>query len=247
MNKHTLPRLVALSALFIKEQLKEPIALFWVMLSPTAVFYLVAYSRAGSAFFDTPYRESTSWFYAYIASSVSLFGFALYIIGRRESGFMRSFIYTHRAKCLFLFAHFLAYSCIALVYCAVFYAGTFFSFGAFNLYQFFEILLRFYICFIIFGTPALLLTLLPINFQTANTLFSIASLSLLVLSILSTHQTAPLIERINLANPLTLSNRIMLNGVDSNLLLITAGIVLFFCTLLLTLRFLRINPVWSRY
>lgn len=43
----TLSRSLALSGLFIKEQLKEPVALFWMIISPVVTYYLLAYSRGG--------------------------------------------------------------------------------------------------------------------------------------------------------------------------------------------------------
>ncbi len=247
MDTRTLPRSFALALLFIKEQFKEPIALFWIIISPAAIFYLLAYSRGETYPFATSYIESTSWFYAYISSSVAFFGFAFYIIGRRESGFIRSFIYTPRAKCIFLLAQFFAYSWISLIYCAVFYYLTYFSFGAFELSEFLIILSRFYLCYVLFSIPGILLALLPINFQNANTIFSVASFIMLVLGMLSTRQPHPAIDLINTFNPLWLANQIMIGGFSKHEILISSTLLFFAGAFLLSLRFLRINPVWSRY
>ena len=90
MKKNINFRIFTLAYLFIKEQLKEPIALFWIMISPCALFYFFAITRQDASYFDSNYMAASAWFYAYVASSVALFGFAFYIIGRRESGFIRS-------------------------------------------------------------------------------------------------------------------------------------------------------------
>ncbi|WP_178089949.1 hypothetical protein [Pseudomonas sp. WS 5051] len=109
MHKNTGSRAFQLAMIFIKEQLKEPTALFWILLSPGAVFYLLIYSK-GDDNFNQDYSAVTAWFYAYISSSVAFFGFSFYIIGRRESGFIRSFIYTPHARAVFLIAQLIAYS-----------------------------------------------------------------------------------------------------------------------------------------
>lgn len=95
-----------------------------MIISPVATYYLLGYSRVDFSFSKMNYLENTSWFYAYLSSSVAFFGFAFYIIGRRESGFIRSFVYAPDARLLFMVSQFLAYSLIALIYCIIFYALT---------------------------------------------------------------------------------------------------------------------------
>ncbi|VVP49982.1 hypothetical protein PS862_05340 [Pseudomonas fluorescens] len=239
-------RALELSLLFIKEQLKEPIAVFWMIISPAAIYYLLSYSRMDPILSGISYIESTSWFHAYISSSVAFFGFAFYIIGRRESGFIRSFIYTSEAKLIFLLAQFLAYSLISFIYCAIFYVLTYFPFGSFDPCTFLTILSRFYICYILFSVPGILLTLLPINFQNANTIFSITSFAMLALGILSTREPHPIVELINTINPLYIANTIMSRGFENYETMLSI-LISFVSAFLLSLRFLRINPVWSRY
>jgi ABC-2 type transport system permease protein len=247
MNIFATRRCLSLALLLIKEQLKEPIALFWIIISPAAIYYLLAYSRGNSFPLATSYIESTSWFLAYISSSVAFFGFSFYIIGRRESGFIRSFIYTHEAKLIFLLAQFLAYSLISLAYCTTFYILTCFSFGSFETPELLIILSRFYICYVLFSIPGSLLTLLPINFQNANTFFSIASFIMLTLGILSTRQPHQAIAIINTFNPLWIANKIMNEGIEKHYILTSGILISFILVFLISLRFLRINPVWSRY
>lgn len=165
----TISRSLALTGLFIKEQLKEPVALFWMIVSPVATYYLLAYSRDVLSPSGVSYIESTSWFYAYISSSVAFFGFSFYIVGRRESGYIRSFVYTPDAKLVFMSAQFLAYSLVALIYCVTFYLLTYFSFGSFDASDLWQVISSFYICYILFVIPGVLLGFLPLSFQNANT------------------------------------------------------------------------------
>ncbi|WWG82178.1 hypothetical protein VRC34_14820 [Pseudomonas poae] len=83
MSSVLLLRSFFLAVLFIKEQLKEPAALFWIVLSPVVTFYLMSYARKPQAT-ALDYLSSTSWFYAFVASSVALFGLAFYIVGRER-------------------------------------------------------------------------------------------------------------------------------------------------------------------
>jgi len=249
-------RTLILSRLFIKEQLKEPIAFFWIMVSPCALFYLLAATRQDPNYFTGDYVLTTSWFYAYISSSVALFGFSFYIVGRRESGFMRSFIYSAQTKSLFLRSHLLAYSLIAIFYCTVFYLITRPAFGDYEFYEFYElyelyefiiITTRFYLSFMLFCVIGLLFTLLPINFQNSNTTFSILSFCMLVLGMMGANDTDKITSVMNIGNPLALAYRLMAEGglrnPYSSLLIILA----FGLSYKLTERHLRINPVWSRY
>jgi ABC-2 type transport system permease protein len=247
MVKNLIPRVLSLTSIFIKEQLKEPIAVFWIMISPCAMFYFFAVTRQDANYFSNNYTSISAWFYAYISSSVALFGFAFYIIGRRESGFTRSFIYSRKSKLIFLLSHFLAYSLIAIAYCITFYLTTKLPFGDYAPIELLVIALRFYICFIMFCAFGAAFSLLPINFQNSNTLLSIFSFCMLILGVMSASRSNYITDGLNLANPLTLANHLMERGLESNKLITTAIIITFIITLHRTYKHLRINPVRSRY
>lgn len=247
MSSSIIKRSVMLMLLFVKEQLKEPVALFWMIVSPATTYYLLAYLRGGVVDSGVGYWERTSWFYAYISSSVALFGFSFYIVGRRESGFIRSFIYTFEAKLVFMLAQFLSYSLIAIIYCSVFYALIYFSIGSSDVPGLFSIVFRFFLCYVLFSVLGILLSLLPINFQNAGTVFSIASFVMLVLGVVSIRSTHPIVEALNVVNPLFIANKIMTEGVECHLMFVCCLLVAFVLAFLLSLHCLRINPVWSRY
>ena len=193
------------------------------------------------------YLASTSWFYAYVSSSVALFGLAFYIVGRRESGFLRSFVYTPRTQCIFLVGQYLAYSFMAVVYCSVFYLCTRLYFGAMEWGELFAIVGRFYVCFLLFSVPSLLLTLVPMGFQNTNTVFSILSFVMLAFGVASLGSMHSMVEVVRFFNPLWWANQIMLLGVAESFYVVMAVAGLFVCSFYITLRFLLINPVWSRY
>ncbi|MCP1507504.1 ABC-2 type transport system permease protein [Pseudomonas marginalis] len=247
MKYYPLYKSFLLAGLFIKEQLKEPVALFWIVISPAVTFYLISYARVGGGEVPKGYLDSTSWFYAFVSSSVALFGLAFYIVGRRESGFLRSFVYAWRTKAVFLVGQFFAYSVMSIVYCSAFYVFTRNYFGVMEVAEFLTVLVRFYICFLLFSIPSLLLTLIPIGFQNANTLFSILSFLMLALGIVGMNSSHPLFEVIRFFNPMWWANRIMLIGVAECSLLVIMVFCFFILSFLTTLRFLLINPVWSRY
>ena len=242
-------RVLVLAWLLIKEQLKEPVALFWMIVSPAAMYYFLVYFRGCDFTLEVAYIERASWFYAYIASSVAFFGFSFYIVGRRESGFVRSFIYTTEAKLIFMLAQFLSYSLISLVYCSVFYALTYFSFDSFDSFdsEFLLVLARFYLCYVLFSILGLLLSFLPMSFQNANAVYSILSFVMLVFGVLSVHGKHSVIGLINIFNPLSIANNVMTGEFEDITILVGGVLSLFVVVFLLSLRFLRINPVWSRY
>lgn len=246
MSYYPLSKPFLLAALFIKEQLKEPIALFWVFISPVVTFYLISYTRAPLGEVPDGYLSSTSWFYSFVSSSVALFGLAFYIVGRRESGFLRSFVYTRQTKTVFIVGQFLAYSAMSVLYCSAFYVFTRAYFGVMSFAELVVVVGRFYICFLLFSTPALLLTLIPMGFQNTNTVFSILSFMMLALGIVSLGQN-PLLGTFTHLNPMWWANQIMQFGVAESLPIVVVIVVLFTCSFCITLRFLRVNPVWSRY
>ena len=91
-------RTLSITYTLMKEQFKEPIALLWIIISPSLLFYFLAFSKKSENLINLNYIDSASWFYSYMASSIALFGFSFYLIGRRESGFIRSFIFKKTSK-----------------------------------------------------------------------------------------------------------------------------------------------------
>lgn len=247
MNLYSARAPVILAGLLVKEQLKEPVALFWTVISPVVTYYLITYTRSPVKGAETDYLVSTSWFYAFVSSSVALFGLAFYIVGRRESGFLRSFVYTQRTKIIFLIGQFFAYSIVSVMYCSVFYVLTRNSFGVASVAEYLVIAVRFYVCFLLFSIPSLLLTLVPLGFQNASTVFSISSLGMLALGVVSIGASSALLVNLSFFNPMWWANRVMLVGLAECWHVVVVVVVLLMFLLPVMCRFLIINPVWSRY
>jgi len=247
MDFYFVSRPALLAALFIKEQLREPVALFWTVVSPVVTYYLLTYARAPLSGEAVDYLSKTSWFYAFVSSNVALFGLAFYIVGRRESGFLRSFVYTDRTKVVFLIGQFSAYSVVSILYCSVFYMLTRIFSGEFDVAEYLVIVWRFYVCFLLFSIPALLLTLVPLGFQNASTLFSILSLTMLALGIISMGPVSPALAIVGFFNPMWWANKIMLDGVVECGLVFWVVVISLVFLFLVMCRYLLIDPVWSRY
>ncbi|MGN8277586.1 ABC transporter permease [Pseudomonas sp. SMN5] len=242
MQQDIIFRSAKLAILFLKEQFKEPTALLWTIISPSLFYYLLRYTSDHQSKLNPDYVEDSAWFYAYIASSVGLFGFSLYIIGRRESGFVRSFIYSKASKIVFLTAQFSSYSLIAVIYCCTFYLLTKTLSGELHGLELLTIATRFYACFLIFCSIGLLLTLLPLTFQNSSTLFSIILFAMIALGFAN-----PIIEGISYLNPLQTAANIMRAGLLKNIEVLAISGTTLIATLLLSMKYLRINPIWSRY
>lgn len=129
----------------------------------------------------------------------------------------------------------------------MFYVLTRHSFGFVNVVEYFVIVGRSYICFLVFSIPSLLLTLVPLGFQNTSTVFSIVSLAMLALGIVSVGSSSSILAVVSFFNPMGWANRIMLVGVAESGLIVAVVIILLVLSFFVMFRFLLINPVWSRY
>ncbi|EPC03227.1 hypothetical protein L861_23240 [Litchfieldella anticariensis FP35 = DSM 16096] len=236
--------LFRICGIFIKEQFKEPIQVFWIMLSPCLLFYFHAY---GNGLLEMNYLEVSSWYYSYVAASVALFGFSFYIVGRRESGFIRSFVYTRKAKLLFLGAQFVSYLLVALVYFSAFYLATASLFDGYNLDEYFFLLIRFSLCFLFFCSFGIALSLLPLNFQNANTIISISLFSMIGLAFTGHLSGSEYLQIANHANPFQYAVEIMRSKTSAFSQYSLYVIPLYMASNVMGVMMFRVNPVWSRY
>lgn len=238
-------RSFTLSGILIKEQIKEPAAFFWVMLSPSVIFFFLERHNLGDRS-TLIYFELTSWYYAYIASSVAFFGFSLYLVGRRESGYIRSFVYEKTSRIIFMLAHTLAYSLIAILYCTVFYIVTRPFLGGYDATELPPLVAKFYICFLLFSSAGLFLTLTPLNFSTASTLLSIISFTILAIGVGGQILEAEFSIRL-LFNPLIAAKGLISEDLADNFTPCVAIATSFLALICICVIKMRINPVWSRY
>lgn len=239
-------RMLNVSGKLILEQLREPTALIWTTLSPSALFIFILLSKGARDISQTDYIDSASWFYAYISFSVAFFGLSFYLIGRRESGFVRSFAYHKKSIHLLLGAYLISYSVISILHASIFYILTRPLYGSYNLNEYTHLITCFYISYLAFSCAGLLLSLLPLKFTTTSTLYSALSFLMLTLGYMGAMYSDSPLANINVANPLAFSTRLFIG--TSSLPFTSALIAMAFSSsAYITARYFRVQPVWSRY
>ena len=236
---------VRLCKLLIVEQLREPVGIFWLVIAPPVLFTFLN-TGAQTASSVSWYEATAGWYLSYIAITVSLFNFALYFVGRRESGFVRSFIVGKRAKFTFILAQALASA--ALAFCAF----VMFIFITASLVKVPMASVAVSLCFpfliaLAFSmTATLVIAALPVTFQNASSGISIFSAMLLILSVSGNYASPnPVLQAINAFNPLHLwASFISSVGAFSlsHIFLVFASVVLG----VIGYVYFRITPVWNR-
>ncbi|WLQ15637.1 hypothetical protein O5O45_06870 [Hahella aquimaris] len=202
-----------LSRLFILEQVREPLTLFWTLIAPPLLFVFLNLDPLVSGAATTGwYEEQASWYLSYLALSVSLFGFALYFVGRRESGFIKSFIQGKEAKALFLSAQISASLLLSCFCFIVFIVITTVAFGVSPLDALTRFAIPFLIIMVTFVWSALFISVLPLTFMNANSGISIFFMALLMFSIAGFKANIPALSYLNLFNPLSIATQFMASG-----------------------------------
>lgn len=250
MNKKPYPitrtkQILMITKVLILEHLREPTALLWTAAAPCLMFILLRQSRSLAAPPDSLYISSAAWFYAYIAANVAFFGLGFYLIGRRESGFVRSFIYQREAIALFLTSHAVSYTLVSVVYSSFFYFISKPLYGSYSLSELLYLTATFYTSYLIFSCIGLAIAAMPIKFSTAGTLFSLLSFLMLLSGYLGTTQDE-LTHWSTLINPLHLSTRIITGEIPLTISFLTA-FAISTAGLYATGKLFRIHPIWSRY
>lgn len=245
---HTVTRtkqIFSVAKILLLEHLREPTALLWTAAAPCLMFVLLRQSSSLTGPSDSTYTSSAAWFYAYIAANVAFFGLSFYLIGRRESGFVRSFIYQREAITLFLTSHAVSYTLVSVIYASFFYFISKPLYGLYSLPEFLHLTAAFYTSYMIFSCIGLAIAAMPIKFSTAGTLFSLLSFLMLLSGYLCATQANDT-HWLALINPLHLSTKII-NGELPLATSFSAAFVSSTAGLYLTGRLFRIQPIWSRY
>lgn len=238
-------RIISVARLLLVEHLREPTALLWTAVAPCLMFVMMKQKASFTGLSASSYTHSAAWFYAYISANVAFFGLSFYLIGRRESGFVRSFIYRREAITLFLTAHALSYSVISLLYSSAFYIITKPLYGTYSLPEFLHLTAAFYTSFLLFSCIGLAIAALPIRFSTAGTVFSFLSFLMLFSGYLGSALTNTS-NWLGAINPLYLSANII-NGRLSLTASFSAAVAASAIGFCVTAKLFRIQPIWSRY
>ncbi len=247
MKKRDLFSVIRLSRLLLIEQIREPVGLFWSTIAPPLLFTLLnnEYIKNQPLSVDW-YISKSGWYLSYIAITVSLFGFALYFIGRRESGFVKSFIVGKKLMRLFIFSQFITSVILALGSYIIFIVIT----ATISNIDILSVILVLFLPFVtvlvltMFG--ALSIAALPITFQNAGSGISIFSAVMLILSISGNQSNSyGIINILNQFNPLHIWANYLSEGGHLSPEQLILSITL--CILgLVGYRLFRIAPVWSR-
>ncbi len=243
---HALSRTFITGKLLLTEHLRDPTAILWAGIAPCIMFTVLIQSNLKQDAPPLDYTSSSAWFYSYIAANSALYGFSFYLIGRRESGFVRSFIYKPASIKIFLYAHTACYSLISLFYCAVFYLVTKPLYGAYSAMELLHVTTCFYTCYLLFSCLGLAIVSMPLKFTTASTAFSLLSFWMLLSGYLGSLQNSGPIQYASVINPLYLTTMIISGQIPLafSLPIAIAGAL---AGLFLTWKFFRIQPIWSRY
>ncbi|WDM60957.1 ABC transporter permease [Pseudomonas sp. NEEL19] len=244
-----LPRTIKLyniSKILIKEHLREPSSLLWTAFAPCMLFFIMSPSDLNPDKTAQPYLSYAGWFYAYISANVAFFGFSFYLIGRRESGFIRSFIYQKDSIRLFLMSHMISYSILSVTYASLFYLITKPIHGDYSAQEYLYTIACFFTSYLGFSCVGLVMAALPIKFGTASTLFSLLSFLMLMSSYLGAVTGKEHDQLSALINPLYLSTRVF-RGELPLLSVFPVALFLPLLGLYLTANHFRVQPIWSRY
>jgi len=236
--------LIKSAMIFIKEQVREPIGVFWAFGAPLAYIAMFASSMHTRIDQATFFRQ-VGLCLAYIALTTSVFNFGLYLVGRRESGFVRTFLTDPHRRHRFLGAQFLASFVMALGYGAAFLALT----SAILMPIQFTQLLTFYLLYAcvcaLFMFGAIVISALPLTFQAASSALSIF-VTVSIVAGLSSRDVQYLGLSAEMINPFALAGK-LISGTTSLTWLPAASA---HAMLLLVAGFYgiahqRLNPQWS--
>lgn len=235
-----------LSRLFVIEQIREPLALFWSLIAPPLLFVFLNLGTLSTKTVSSAWYEAqASWYLSYLALSASLFGFSMYLVGRRESGFMKSFIQGKNAKILFLFSQISASFILTFSYFIIFTLLTTTTFGVNPIDALTSLTLPFIVIMVTFVWSALIIAVFPITFMNASSGISITFMMMLIFSVAGLKTNIPTLSYLNLFNPLSIATQFMAgNGVHT-----AESIGTIICLIALggvgAVR-MRTNPIWSR-
>lgn len=237
--------LMTLVKLFLLEQVRVPLGVFWGMLAPSVLFFFFHIDVINSGSVDVAwYASQCAWFMSYIIASVSLYGFSIYLVGRRESGFLRSFVIGRRDKALFVLAQLVSALVILLVYTAFFLFTTTLVFGINPLVVIPEIAAPYAVVTLMFMSGSIIFLLIPMNFQNANTVVSISFMLMVMLSLAGVRSEGYRLNKLNIFNPMHIGEKLIDQSLSLNPLLLLAMFVFVLFNAALVLN-LKTNPVWE--
>ena len=132
-----------MAIIFLMEQIRTPFSLIWTIMSPTVLFFFLHFNEIELHYGDTAWLgKQISWFVGYISFSVVLFNYCLYLVGRRESGFIATFVHNMDGRLLFIRSQLIASLIMSILYVFFFILVVLTGFQASPDYQIVMIILK---------------------------------------------------------------------------------------------------------
>jgi ABC-2 type transport system permease protein len=232
--------------ILVAEQLREPIGVFWSIVAPIGFMAFTTYQGSHAVLDPSIFAEKAGWCLAYIALTLSFFGFGLYLIGRRESGFVRSFLTSREKRNRFMLAQFMASLFLCMAYGLTFIVITALLLTNVSFSEIVRLFAGFVLVCITFMVSAIFFAALPLTFQSASSLMSISITILLVAGLVASRSPS---SEINFAyfNPF-FSAATFISGTQNSgkhLVILASQAVMLFALGAYGIVKQRLNPEWS--
>jgi ABC-2 type transport system permease protein len=232
--------------ILVAEQLREPISIFWSIVAPIGFMAFSTYQGRHAVLDPANFAEKAGWCLAYIALTVSFFGFGLYLIGRRESGFVRSFLTSRRKRNRFMLAQFMASLILCVAYGSIFILVTAFFLTDISYIEVGRLVFSFLLVCIVFMVGSIFFAALPITFQSASSLMSISVTILLVAGLVASRSPSGGVELAHF-NPFVSAAAFISGtlGSGKHFLILTGQTVMLLALGIYGVMKQRLNPEWS--
>lgn len=236
---------LSLSFIFFKEQFRTPFGIFWTILSPVILFFFIHLDEIENISCDQNWIiNNSSWFMGYMSVSITLFSYCLYLSGRRESGFLSTFIHDTKSKLLFIISQMTASLLMSYMYFVGFLLIVSLGFGVLPGVFIILIATKSVVISLFLMLSLTCLSSIPFTFHSSNVFFSMLFTALMILGVISFKSDRPIIEYVNFFNPIMISaNFVSKNNfiaLPSLFFILFMSLISLFCAL----RF-RTEPVWS--
>ncbi|HCB0653506.1 TPA: protein mcbE [Klebsiella pneumoniae] len=234
-----------MTIIFLMEQIRMPFSIIWTIMSPTVLFFFLHFNEIERHFGDALWlRHQISWFVGYISFSVVLFNYCLYLTGRRESGFLSTFVHSIDGRLLFIRSQLMASLIISIMYVLFFITVVFIGFQALPDDQTVILVLKTVCINIVMMISLTFMASFRVTFQTANTIYSVLITVCMVLGIVSLKYNDGLVYWINIINPIAIYSTLLQPSLELSYISIFVYSLMFIMSLISALTF-KTEPVWS--
>lgn len=231
--------------IFLMEQIRSPLSIMWTIMSPCVLFFFLHFNEIEEHFGDALWIEhQISWFVGYISFSVVLFNYCLYLTGRRESGFIATFVHSMEGRLLFIRSQLTASLIMSVLYVIFFIAVVFIGFQTLPGYQTGILILKTICINIVMMASLTFMASFRVTFQTASTIYSVLITVCMVLGIVSLKYNSGLVYWINLINPIAIYSTLLHAGNTVSFITILVYSLMFILSLFSAMTF-KTEPVWS--